>query len=272
MPANHTILCLPLFLLPSIFPSIVPFQMSQLFAWGGRSIGVSAATSVFPMNTQDWSPLGWNGWISLQSKGLSRIFSNTKVQSINSLALSFLYISTFRYIHDYWKNHRLYSVQFSSVQFSSVIQLCLTLCDPMDWSTPGLPLHHQLLEFTQTHMSIESVMPSSYFTLCHPFLLLPSIFTTIRVFSSEPTLCIRWPKYWSFSFNISPSNELSGLISFTMDWLNILVVQRTLPKKIKSVTVSPSICLQVMGPDVMILVFWMLSFKPTFSLSFFTFI
>ena len=118
MPANHTILCLPLFLLPSIFPSIVPFQMSQLFAWGGRSIGVSAATSVFPMNTQDWSPLGWNGWISLQSKGLSRIFSNTKVQSINSLALSFLYISTFRYIHDYWKNHRLYSVQFSSVQFS----------------------------------------------------------------------------------------------------------------------------------------------------------
>ena len=77
-------------------------------------------------------------------------------------------------------------------------------------------------------MSIESVMPSNHLIPCHPLLLLPSIFPSIRVFSNEPALCIRWPKYWSFSFNISPSNEYSGLISYRMDWLDLLAVQRTL--------------------------------------------
>ena len=86
MPSNHLILCHPLLLLPSIFSSIRVFSNSQLFASGGQRIGVSASTSILPMNTQDWSPLGWTGWISLQSKGLSRVFSNTTVQSINSLA------------------------------------------------------------------------------------------------------------------------------------------------------------------------------------------
>ena len=76
-------------------------------------------------------------------------------------------------------------------------------------------------------MSIESVMPSSHLILCHPLLLLPSIFPSIRVFSNESVLCIRWPKYWSFSFSISPSNECSGLISFRMDWLDLLAVQGT---------------------------------------------
>ena len=80
MPSNHLILCRPLLLLPSIFPSIRVFSMSQLFASGGQSIGVSASTSVLPMNTQDRSPLGWTGWISLQFKELSRVFSNTTVQ------------------------------------------------------------------------------------------------------------------------------------------------------------------------------------------------
>ena len=80
MPSNHLILCLPLLLLPSIFPASGSFPMSQLFAWGGQSTGVSASTSVLPMNTQDWSPLGWTGWISLQPKRLSRVFSNTTVQ------------------------------------------------------------------------------------------------------------------------------------------------------------------------------------------------
>ena len=223
----------------------------------------------------------------------------------------------------------------------------------MNHSTPGLPVHHQLPEFVQP-MFIESGMPSNHLTLYHPFLLLPSIFPRIRVFSNESALHIRWPKYWSFSFNISPSNEHPGLISFRMDWLDLLVVQGTLksllqhhgskasillhsafftvqlshpykttgktialirrtfvdkvmslifnmlsrlvitflprskhlliswlqspsavifePRKIKSATVSPSICLEVMGLDAMILVFWMLSFKPIFSLSFFTFI
>ena len=103
--------------------------------------------------------------------------------------------------------------------FSSVVQSCPTLCDPMDCSTPGLPVHHQLLEFTQTQ-SIESVMPSSHLILCCPLFLLPSIFPSIRVFSSESVLWIKWPKYWSFSFSISPSNEYSGLISYRMDWLD----------------------------------------------------
>ena len=80
MPSNHLILCRPLLLLPSIFPASGSFQMSQLFTSGGQSIGVSASTAVLPMNTQDWSPLGWTGWISLQSKGLSRVLSNTTVQ------------------------------------------------------------------------------------------------------------------------------------------------------------------------------------------------
>ena len=112
--------------------------------------------------------------------------------------------------------HVCISIQFRSVQFSSFTQLCLTLCDPMNRSTPGLPVHHHLQEFTQTQ-SIKSVMPSSHLILCHPLLLLPSIFPNIRVFSNESVFCIRWPKYWSFRFNISPSNEYSGLISFRMD-------------------------------------------------------
>ena len=97
----------------------------------------------------------------------------------------------------------------------------------MNHSTPGLPVHHQLPECTQT-MSIESVMPSNHLILCHPLLLLLSIFPNIRVFSNESALHIRWPKYWSFSFNISPSNEHPGLISFRMDWLDLLVVQGAL--------------------------------------------
>ena len=91
-------------------------------------------------------------------------------------------------------------------------------------SRPGLPVHHRLLEL----MSIESVMSSNHLILCHPLLLPPSIFPSIRVFSNESALCIRWPKYWSFSFNISPASEYSGLISFRMDWLDLLAVQGTL--------------------------------------------
>ena len=110
---------------------------------------------------------------------------------------------------------------------SSVTQSCLTLYSPMDCSMPGLPVHHQLLEVTQL-MSIESVMASNHLILCQPLLLLPSIFLSIRVFSNESILRIGWPKYWSFSFSISPSNEYSGLISFRMDWLDLLAVQGTL--------------------------------------------
>ena len=99
--------------------------------------------------------------------------------------------------------------------FSSVTQSCPTLCDPMHCSTPGLPVHHQLPEFTQC-MSIELVMPSNHLILCCPLLLLPSLFPSVRVFSNESALRIRCPKYGSFSFSISPSNDYSGLISFTL--------------------------------------------------------
>ena len=217
----------------------------------------------------------------------------------------------------------------------------------MDCSTLGFPVLHCL----QSLLKLISVMPSNHFILCHPLLLLPSIFPSSRFFSIESALHIRWPNYWSFS--ISPSNEYSGLISFRIDWFDLLAVQGTLksllwhhsskgsilwcsaflmvqlshpydylknhsfdyvdlcwqsgislnmlprfvigfiqrskclliswlqslsavilePKKIKSVTASHfSISHEVMGPDAMILVFWMLSFKPAFSLSSFTFI
>ena len=103
---------------------------------------------------------------------------------------------------------------FSSVQFSSVTQSCSTLCDSMDCSTPGFPVHHHHSWSLLKLMSIELVMPSNHLILCCPLLLLPSTFPNIRVFSNESVFRIRWPKYWSFSFSISPSKEHSALISF----------------------------------------------------------
>ena len=127
----------------------------------------------------------------------------------------------------------------SALLFSSVAQSCLTLCDPMDCSTPGLPVHHQLPKFTQTHVHWvgDAIQPS------HPLrplllLLFFLIFPSIRVFSNESVLHIRWPKYWSFSFNISSSNEYSGLISFRMDWLDLLAVQGTLKSLLQNHTVQ----------------------------------
>ena len=222
----------------------------------------------------------------------------------------------------------------------------------MDRSMPGLPVHHQLQSLIKL-MSIQSVMPSIYLIFCHPPLLSPSTFPRIRIFSNESVLPISWAKNWSFSFSISPSSEYSGLISFRMDWLDLLATQETLksllrhhsskasillcsaffivqlshpytitgktisltrwtfvgkvtsllinmlsrlvitflpmnkrlfiswlqspsavilePSKMKSVTVSivaPSFCHEVMGLDDMIVVFWMLSFKPTFHFPF----
>ena len=122
--------------------------------------------------------------------------------------------------HD-WRNLAV------AVAAGKVTQCCPTLCDPMDCSTPGLPVHHQLRSLLKL-MSIESVIPSNHVILCRPLLLPPSIFPSIRVFSNESALHIRWPKYWSFSFSISPSKEYSGLISFRMDkkflWLNWVAI------------------------------------------------
>ena len=115
----------------------------------------------------------------------------------------------------------------------AVVQLCLTLCDPMDCSTPGFSVLHHLLELLK-FISIELVMPSNHLVLCCPLLLLPSIFPSIRVFSYELALHIRWPKYWSFSLSISPSSEYSGLISFMMDWFDLLSVQGTLKNLLHS--------------------------------------
>ena len=126
----------------------------------------------------------------------------------------------------YYNSHHFVDGAYN-VQLSSVTQSCSTLCDPMDCSTPRLPVHHQFSEFTQT-LSIELMMPSNHLILCHPLLLLPSIFPSIRVFSNESALRIKWPKYWSFSFSISPSNEHSGLISCRRVWLDLLAVQGTL--------------------------------------------
>ena len=105
--------------------------------------------------------------------------------------------------------------------FSSVAQSCPTLCNPMDCSTPGFPVHYQLPELAQTHVHQvgDAIQPF------HPLLLLPSIFPSIRFFSNESVVHIRWPKYWSFSFSISPSSEYSELISFRTDWFDLLSVQ-----------------------------------------------
>ena len=108
----------------------------------------------------------------------------------------------------------------------SVTKLCLTLCHPMDCSTPGSSVLHYLPEFAQTHVH-RWMMPSNHLILSL-LLLLPSIFPRVRVFSNELALRIRWPKYWSFSFSVSPSNEYSGLISFRIDWFDFLAVQGTL--------------------------------------------
>ena len=240
----------------------------------------------------------------------------------------------------------------SSLQSLSHVQLFVTPWTTASQASLSITNSQSLLKL----MSIKSVMPSNHLIFCPPFLLLHSIFPSIRFFSSESVLCIRWPKYWSFSFTISPSNEYSGLISFRMNWLDLLAVQETLKsllqhhsskasilwhspffmvqlshpymttgktialtrwtfvgkvmsllfnklsrlvivflprskhllipwlqspsavilelKKIKSLTVSivfPSICHEVIRADAMILVFCMLSFKPTYSLSIFHF-
>ena len=129
---------------------------------------------------------------------------------------------------------------FAKVQFSSVAQSCPTLCDPMDCSTQGFPVHHQLPELTQTHVHCvgDAIQPSHPLSSPSP---LPSVFPRIRLFSNESVLRIRWPKYWSFSFSISPSNEYSGFISFRLNWFDLLVVQGTLKRLLQHHSLKPSI-------------------------------
>ena len=132
-----------------------------------------------------------------------------------------------------WVNSLWYiqTMEYSG-QLSWVAQSCPTLCDPMDCSMPGLPAIINS-QSPPKLMSIKSVMPSNHLILCRPLLLLPSIPPSIRVFSNESALPIRWPKNWSFSFSISPSNEYSGLISLRMDWLDLLAAQVTLKSRLQ---------------------------------------
>ena len=269
---------------------------------------------------------------------------------VHGVAKSWRGLSNFHFcFHLYKQINRIFCVMLTSISSVQSLKSCLTLWDPMDCNTPGLPVHHQLQSLLKL-MPIELVMPSNHLILCRLLLLPPSI---IRVFSDELDLHIRWPEYWSFSFSVSFSSEHPVLISFRMDWLDLLAVQGTLksflqhhsseasilqcsaffivqlshpymttgktialtrwifvdkvmsllfymlsrfiitflprskhpliswlqspsavilePPKIKSITVSTvstSICHDMMGPDAMILVFWMLSFKPTFLLLF----
>ena len=138
-------------------------------------------------------------------------------------------------VHLYLNLHvKLTESKLGLLQFSSVQSLCHVWL----FETPWTAAHQVSLSITSSRsllklMSIESMMPSNHLTLCHPLLLLPSIFPSIRVFSNESVLCIRWPKYWSFRFSINPSNEYSGLISFRMDWLNLLAVQGTLKSRLQ---------------------------------------
>ena len=138
------------------------------------------------------------------------------------------------------RHGHVYTQLLTSVQFSSVAQSCPTLYDPMNRSTPGLPVHHQHPEFTQTHVHqvSDAIQPSHPLLFPFPPATNP---LTIRVFSNESTLSIRWPKYWSFSLNISPSNEYPGLISFRMDWLDFLAVQGILKSFLQHHTSKASI-------------------------------
>ena len=126
----------------------------------------------------------------------------------------------------------------------SVVQSSPTLCDPIDCSMPGFPVLQSLLKL----MFIKSVMPSNNLILCLPLLLLPSIFPSIRVFSNESALRIRWPQYWSFSFSISPSNEYSGLISFRIDWFDLPAIQGTLKSLLQHHSSEASIIPLALSP------------------------
>ena len=185
---------------PQSFPSSGSFQMSQLFASNGQIIGASVLASVLPMNIQGWFLLGLTGLISLLPKELLRVFSSTTIQKASILwCLAF------------FKAH----LSHQCVTTGKITQLCQL------FGTPRTAAHQASPSFTISwilpkFMSITSVMPSSHLILWCP-LLLPSVFPSIRDFSNESTVCIRWPKYWSFSFSISPSNEYSELISFRID-------------------------------------------------------
>ena len=165
--------------------------------------------------------------VYLKSLPVTRNKSGYKVTNVGSKQQNRKISKVKRYYKYIVKVQSVTSVHFKIVHFSSVTQLCPNLCDPMNHSTSGLPVHHHPRSSLKL-MSIEPVMPSSRLILCHPLFLLSPIPPSIRAFSNESTFRMRWPKYWGFSFSIIPSKEHLGLISFRMDWLDLLAVQGTL--------------------------------------------
>ena len=157
-----------------------------------------------------------------------------------SLFLSDMSYTCFHFLFRLMLLYGFFVPRFHSVQFSLVTQSCLTLCDPMNRSTPGLPVHHQLPEFSQTHVHrvSDAIQPSHPLSSPSPPAPNPS---QHQIFSNESTLHMRWPKYWSFSFSIIPSKEIPGLISFRMDWLDLLAVQGTLKSLLQHHSSKPSI-------------------------------
>ena len=144
----------------------------------------------------------------------------------------------------------------------SVTLLCPAFCDPTDCSMPGFTVLYYFLGFAQTHVHwVSDVKPSNHLILCRPLLLLPSIFPSIRVFSNELALCIRWPKYWSFSFSISVSNEYSGLISFRVDWLDLLAVQGILKSLLQHHSSKASILRHL--AFFIVQLSWLYDYSPT---------
>ena len=231
MPSNHLILCHSLLLLPSIFPSIRVFSNESVLCirWPKYQ---SFSFNISPSNE-------YSGLISFRMDWVDILAAQGTLKSLlqhHSSKASILPCSAFFIIqlsHPYmttgktivlttWTFIRKVMPPFFNMlsQFSSVAQLCPTLRDPMNCSTPGLPAHHQLPEFTQTHMHqvSDAIQPSQ--PLSSPSPPAPN--------PSQSTLRMRWPKYWSFCFSIIPSKEIPGLISFRMDWLDLLAVQGTL--------------------------------------------
>ena len=177
---------------------------------------VQFSLSVMSDSATPWTAACWASLSITNSQSLLKHMSIESVMPSNHLLLC----------HPLLHPHLVFpSISQSVSQFSC--SSCPTLCDPMNRSMPGFPVHHQFPEFTQTqvHWVSDAI---NHLILCCPLLLLPSIFCKIRVFSNESAVRIRWSKYWSFSFNISPSNEHPGLISYRMDWLDLLAVQGTL--------------------------------------------
>ena len=204
--------------------------MSQLFTSGAQSIGVSASTSALPMNIQDWFPSGFTGLISLQSKELSRVFSNTTVQKHQFFSAQ-LSSQSNSHIHT-WPLEKWLSNQFSHSVMSNSLQPHGLHAAPQ--ASLSITNSQNLLKL----MSIESVMPSNHLILCCLLLLPLSIFPSIRVFSKESVFCIM---YWSFSFSISPSKEYLGLISFRIYWFDLLAVQGTLKSLLQHHSLKVSI-------------------------------